>query len=137
MHLLLLADLDRKTEGIMHRLTMHGYTVTCLGQVRFVGQPTHKQMRRAVLKAILRCDAVVLLSKEADPMQLARIAVISQYAGVPLLDYGRLPEFAPGDDRALRRRAYRIPVARMPDPPETVRTPSQRLLHGVAAMFIR
>lgn len=137
MHLLLLADQDPQTSAIQYRISRGGYTSSCLGAIRFTGKPSPKHLRRAIIKAILRVDAVVVTRVCKDPVQLARVAVICQFAGVPLIDLDNLPEFAPDDVGGLEPYAYQVPVASLGDPPDMERSASQRLLHGLARLFPR
>lgn len=136
MHILLLSDETPRTPHIVRHLEANGYLPEVLGAIRFTGdKPTSKQLRRAVLKAILRSDAVCVLSDAPDAGQLARLAVICQWLGIPLMNLEDLPRYAPADPAGFDGHAFHVPLDIDASPPEL--SPSQRLLRTVRTAWQR
>jgi hypothetical protein len=136
MRLLLLADQTPQTAALQFQLGGRGYSTTVLGAVRFTtGKVTARQLRRTVLKEILKADGVALTDPEADPMQMARVAILCQWVGVHLFDVQHMPPAATEDELVLRSYAFRIPttVPKSGEPP----SPSWDLLRGVRDSMLR
>lgn len=134
MRVLLLSDETPRTPHIIRQLEMRGYAASALGAVRFTkGKVSTRHLRRSVLKAILRTDAVCVMSSDPEPTQLARLAIICQWAGVPIGNLNDLPPYAPEDKDGFMNFGFIIPTEIDNVPSQSA--PSIRLLQTLRSAW--
>lgn len=100
MKLFLFAEDTPAAQRTMARLSHGGYSTELLGQRQWAGTPHERLVRRKRMECIMRADAVVV-PDDADMALVARLAVVCEFAGKPLLKVGDLPRWAPTELKDL------------------------------------
>ena len=110
MNLFLFGQRTPALRQVQHQLIASGYSATLMGDRPSAGVPNDQQRRNMLMRMISDCDAVAIPPGLMTSAQLARLAVVCEFAGKRLVLTDHLPPFAPDDVKGLDIYAVRTPV---------------------------
>lgn len=109
MKILLWGEYTRTTPRVQNRLALMGYEALAFGERQRAGVLSEQKRRTVLLRLLADAEAVYVTAGELDAAALARLAVVCEFAGRPLL-VGDLPAHAPDTVEELRAYAEQRPV---------------------------